>query len=65
MSEDFKTAASLFSIWWAMVEAQQQLAGEPIGDNAVILYFMGSGASTTVTAKHLRDLVAGLEEQLK
>jgi hypothetical protein len=47
-----------FALWWAMVNAEAELAGEPIADSTVILNFMGSGASHTVTAKEIRELLA-------
>lgn len=40
--------------WWAMHEAQWELCEETPADDAVILHFMGSGASTMVTAGQIR-----------
>lgn len=54
---------SLFSCWWAMVEADNELAGEPkIDDDTVILHFMGSGASCQVYAKDIRNIVKAYEK---
>lgn len=50
-------AASPFSIWWAMVEAQEELAGEKIKDDTIVFKFMGSGASTSVTAGQIRKML--------
>lgn len=51
-------AISPVAMWWLMVQADSTLCGEePIADDAVILHFMGSGASTRVTAGQLRALV--------
>jgi len=49
-------ALSPIACWWAMVEAQAKLSEDgPIPQDAVILHFMGSGASMQVTAQQLRD----------
>lgn len=56
-----KKATSGFACWWAMLSAQEELAGAPIQDGAPILHFMGSGASTMVTAKQIRDMLAAIE----
>lgn len=53
-------AAAPFDLWWAMVQAQEELGGQPIPDSATIFHFMGSGASTMVTAKQLRDMMAAI-----
>lgn len=50
-------AASPFSIWWAMVEAQQELLKQPIPDKEIVLHFVGSGASTSVTAGQIRKML--------
>lgn len=43
-------------MWWAMIEAERELAGDPkIPDDAVVLPFMGSGASHNVTAGDIRN----------
>lgn len=55
--------ASAFSVWWAMIQAHEELAEQPIPDNATILHFMGSGASTMVTAKQLRDMMTAIYGQ--
>lgn len=44
--------------WWAMHEAQWELCEETPADDVVILHFMGSGASTTVTAGQIRAALA-------
>ena len=49
---------SSLSVWWAMHEAQWELCGDVVPDDAVILAFMGSGASTQVTAGDLRAALA-------
>lgn len=50
-----------FSLWWAMIEGERLLAGEAIiGNSEVVLSFMGSGASHTVTAKDIRDMLSEL-----
>ena len=41
-------------VWWAMLEAQWELCDETPSDDTVVLQFMGSGASTTVTAGQMR-----------
>ena len=52
------TAQSLFGTWWAMIEAQRECCDEPpIPDEAVVLHFMGSGASCQVYAKNIRDII--------
>jgi antitoxin HicB len=50
-----RKAASPISLWWAMFAAQEELAGAPIPDEATILHFMGSGASTMVLARDWRN----------
>lgn len=50
-------ASSPFATWWAMVEAENELAGEIIKDDAVVLSFMGSGASMNVTAGQIRKML--------
>ncbi|MES2729998.1 MAG: hypothetical protein V4621_07910 [Pseudomonadota bacterium] len=60
MNEELRAAqkaSSPFATWWAMVEAQEELAGEIIKDEAICLTFMGSGASTTVTAGQIRKML--------
>jgi hypothetical protein len=54
--EALRQAVGPVALWWAMVEAQSELAGKPIPDDAPVLHFMGSGASTIVTAGELRAL---------
>lgn len=40
--------------WWGLLEAQWELCEETPADDVIILHFMGSGASTAVTAGQLR-----------
>lgn len=47
-----------FALWWRMTEAQAELADEPIPNSAVVLHFMGSGASHQVTAGDIRQMLA-------
>ncbi|CAN5950506.1 unnamed protein product [Sphagnum jensenii] len=35
--------------------AEMELSGEPLADDAVVLTFMGSGASDRVTARDIRE----------
>lgn len=58
--KDISERSSGFAVWWAMVEAQEELAGKPIPDSACILHFMGSGASTMVTAREIRGMLAAI-----
>lgn len=51
-----KEHVSGFACWWAMVEAQEELGGTPIQDDATILHFSGSGASTMVKAREIRRI---------
>jgi hypothetical protein len=49
--------------WWVFVEAHREVCDEPrIPDDAVILHFMGSGASTQVTAADFRAMGAALAQ---
>lgn len=41
-----------------MVNAEADLCNEPIKDDAIILHFMGSGASHQVTAKDIRNMLS-------
>lgn len=52
--------SSSLSLWWAMVEAEQELAGKTLKDNDVVLHFMGSGASHIVTVKAMRDMMLAI-----
>lgn len=45
---------SSLSLWWTMIEAEAELAGEPIKDDAPILHFKGCGTSHQVTAGDIR-----------
>ena len=48
-------ALSPLACWWAMVEAHAELSEHgPIPPDAVVLHFMGSGASTQLTAQQMR-----------
>jgi hypothetical protein len=49
-------AVSLFTCWWAMLEAEAEVTEQPFDPEAVALSFMGCGASTMVTVKHLRTV---------
>jgi predicted RNase H-like HicB family nuclease len=53
-----RKASGPLNLWWAMIEADESMAGEDpsvtLPDGKTILNFMGSGASTSVTAGHLR-----------
>lgn len=63
MQPDLKAirhAAASFDLWWTMVQAESELAGEPIADDTNILYFMGSGASHMVRADQLRTMCAAI-----
>jgi hypothetical protein len=42
-----------------MAFAQAEMVGEPIPDDAVVLHFMGSGASDQVTAGEVRAALNG------
>jgi hypothetical protein len=51
-------AMSVFACWWTMHEAERELVGDPPWkDDAVILSYMGCGASTTVTAGDIRRML--------
>ena len=39
--------------WWSFVKAGQELDGEPIKDDDIILNYSGNGASIMVTAKDI------------
>lgn len=56
LTEDQRRAIGLFTCWWAMVQADCELTGEPIDPESVVLHFMGSGASCMVHAKDLSAL---------
>lgn len=60
--EERRSAASLLSCWWAMVQAQEEIAERPIPRDAVILHFMGSGASCMVFARDLDAVCEMLAE---
>lgn len=55
-----REAAASVSLWWAMVEAQAEMAEEPLRDEQVALHFMGSGASHMVMVKDLRAMMAAI-----
>jgi hypothetical protein len=63
VTDEQRSAASLFTCWWAMIEAEAQIAEDPIKDNAVVFRFMGSGASCMVMAKDIRAVCALLSHQ--
>lgn len=54
-----KTSRPL-AVWWAMIEAQEELCDTPIADETAVLTFMGSGASMNVTAGQLRAMFAAI-----
>lgn len=53
-------AGASLSLWWAMVEADAELAGEPLQDDQIALHFMGSGASHIVNVKDIRALMTAI-----
>lgn len=61
LTEDQRKAVSLFTFWWRCVEADAELAYEPIPDDALCLHFAGSGASAMVFARDMRTVVSLLE----
>ena len=48
---------SLLATWWSMTKIHHELAGEPIPEDAVVLNFMGSGASCHLTKKQLDEAI--------
>lgn len=52
-----KEHASGFGCWWHLTVTQEDLGGTAIPDDATILHFMGSGASTSVTAREIRRML--------
>ena len=62
-SEDVQK--STFSLWWSMVEAEHDLAGEPIKDNEIILHYMGCGAICQVTAGDIRKMLGRNQSEVK
>lgn len=59
-TEAIRAAAAPLELWWAMLQAENELVGEPLADAAPVLSFMGSGCSTLVTAGQLRALFAAI-----
>lgn len=55
---------SLLKMWWTMVNIDAELSDEPIKDDAVILNFVGSGASCFLTKRQL-DCAMSESEQDK
>jgi hypothetical protein len=54
---------SPIATWWAFVSAEYFLVeNKIIDDDVVVLSFMGSGASTNVTAKQLNEFCEALEK---
>lgn len=53
-SDSHEQGMAALRMWWAMHEAQWETFENTPADDAVILSFMGSGASTLVTAGQLR-----------
>jgi hypothetical protein len=58
---DREPNVGLFMLWWEMVKADRELAGEPIHRDDLVLHFSGSGASCMVFAKDLDSVCAELE----
>lgn len=56
LNEKQRTAISLFTCWWAMLEAEAEVTEQPFNPESVALSYMGCGASTMVMVKHLRDV---------
>lgn len=51
-AENDRLRRCLLPVWLGMAEAE--MVGEPLSDDAVVLSFMGSGASDRVTAGEIR-----------
>ena len=58
LTEEQRRAASLFCTWWSMVNAEAELCSTPIDPEAIVLHYMGCGASCMVHAKDLNALCA-------
>lgn len=61
MAETENPGLSSLRLWWVIVAGESELAGEPIPDDAVVLHFMGYGASHQVTAADLRQAFPGTQ----
>lgn len=49
---------SVFRTWWAMHEAEWELSDTPVADDAIVLAYMGCGASCHVTAGAIRKMLS-------
>jgi len=58
LTDEEHKAISSFATWWAMIEAQQELAEDAMEDGDIALHFMGSGASTQVSVGDLRTVIS-------
>lgn len=47
-----------FLSWWGAVQADAELAGQPLGDDAMVLSYSGNGMGVYVTAGHIRALLS-------
>ena len=55
--EALRDYAGGVGVWWTMVEADRECSEDtPLEPAAVVLHFMGSGASAQVSVQDLRDL---------
>jgi hypothetical protein len=61
LSAEQKQAVSSFTCWWAMTQAHFELANNPMRPEEIALDFMGSGASTMVTAGELHEVITLLD----
>lgn len=59
---DRQPSIGLFTMWWSMVKADAELAGQPIHRDDLILHFSGSGAGCMVFAKDLDAAVEALNK---
>jgi hypothetical protein len=57
MDDKTNEGREAFACWWTMVEAEAAISEEPIKDSDVVLSYMGCGASTTVTAGNIRQML--------
>lgn len=55
-----RQAAAALDMWWAMVQADEELGGAQIADAATLFHYMGNGASTQVTAGQLRAMFTAI-----
>lgn len=64
VATELSAAASVFGTWWAMQEAEFELTEDRLPDSAVVLSYMGCGASTVVTAGQLRRMMAAIHKAI-